>query len=70
MEFWKWYLKGILNTPRYLISPWGEYTICVFVCVISSILLTVLVSPFYLFLTLSVGGTIAAHAFWRMRDKK
>ena len=74
MDFWKWYLKGILQVLRYLfshralraiISPLGEYTLGAFILLLASILLGTLVSPLWLILTVPAGITIAMHGLWR-----
>jgi len=70
VEFLKWYLKGILKAPRVLVSPWGEYMLCIIAFVLASMLLSVFVSPLWLLLTIPVGITIAAHALWRIEKNR
>ncbi len=65
MEFWKWYFRGILNLPRALISPWGEYILGIVILCASSIVLSEVLSPFWLFLTIPVFITITCHGYWR-----
>jgi len=65
MEFWKWYFRGILKIPRALISPWGEYILGILIFVVSSMVLSIALSPFWLFLTIPVCTTIACHGYWR-----
>jgi len=69
MEFWKWYFRGIrrgiLNLPRALISPSGEYILGFILLVVSSIVLSDVLSPFWLFLTIPVFTTITCHGYWR-----
>ncbi len=76
MEFWKWYLKGILNLPgrlfslrvmRALISPTGELTFGLIVIAWGSVLVIVILSPVWLLLTMSVGVTMVAHSYWRWK---
>lgn len=70
MEFWKWYFRGILKIPRACISPWGEYVWGCVILFVLSLFLGIAFSPFYLFLTISIGATIGAHGLWRALVKK
>ncbi len=74
MKFWKWYLKETIRLLRALlslralrapISPSGEYIIGIMVLVLTSLLLSTIVSPLWLLLTIPGGATIAVHGFWR-----
>ncbi|GAI87287.1 unnamed protein product [marine sediment metagenome] len=69
MEFWKWYFKGVLNIPRYIIDPWGEYMLAIVLGLLASAMLSILVSYYWLILTVPVFCTMAAHGLWRATIK-
>lgn len=69
MEFWKWYFKGLLKIPRAFITPWGEYAWGCILGITASMLLSLIISPLWLLLTLPAGATIAAHGMWRGRSR-
>lgn len=69
MEFWKWYLGGIIKIPRAIpkaiISPWGEYFTAIVCLSISSGLIVSFLSPFWLLASVPVFVSLCAHGAWR-----
>ena len=65
MEFWKWYLGGLLKLPRYLVSPWGEYAIAGLFTIIVSVVVAMAISPWWCLLVWPVGITGMLHGLWR-----
>ncbi len=71
MEFWRWYLSIV---KKFFLLRWFkvkhpllEYIIGIFLLAGLSIGLSVSLSPWWLFLTIPVGLTIAMHGLWRWK---
>lgn len=73
MNFWKWYLKGLLQIPRSIISPWAEYMWGILLGVATAMVFAITLilfpesSPWVLLtlLALPIGITLACHGYWR-----
>ncbi len=75
MKFWSWYLKGLLQIPRSIISPWAEYMWGILFGVIAmlyfGINLILSQEPFlWILLAIPIGVTIAVHGYWRAAVNK
>ena len=73
MEFLRWYVRGIWRLIRSilkirlhtLLSPAVEYSGGVLLLVAGSLVLPILVSPWWLFLLIPVGATVIVHSAYR-----
>jgi len=70
MKFWKWYLKGLLQIPRSIISPWAEYMWGILLGMLGGMFFGINLalqqepSPWILS-AIPIGITIAFHGYWR-----
>lgn len=74
-DFWKWYwslirFKDATINPRLLLLPVSEWVFGWVFIIATSIVIPIYASPYCLFLTVPLGVTVIAHAWWREWERQ